>query len=127
MGTLVGGEFEPERRLAMDAGYGLGGGGSMLTPYFGMTLGEARSRTMRGGARWELRHDLAVGVEATRSESADTDAATVHHLRSALRFRKGRSLSETPVSVRRLGVQGPDSQRQRSTWTATETWNANSL
>ena len=85
-GTLVGGEFEAERRLAMDAGYGLGAGGGVLTPYVGMTLGEAQARTMRGGARWELRQDLAVGLEATRSESADADAATDLRLRAALRF-----------------------------------------
>ena len=85
-GTLVGGEFEAERRLAMDAGYGVGAGGGVLTPYIGMTLGETQSRTMRGGARWELRQDLAVGVEATRSESADADADTDVRLRAALRF-----------------------------------------
>ena len=85
-GTLVGGEFEAERRLAMDAGYGLSAGGGVLTPYVGMTLGEARSRTVRGGARWDLGHDLAVGLEATRSDSAGADAATDVRFRAALRF-----------------------------------------
>ena len=70
----------------MDAGYGLGAGGGVLTPYAGLTLGERRSRTLRTGVRWTLGQDLAVGLEATRSESAGADAATTLQLRGALRF-----------------------------------------
>ena len=86
-GTLVGGEFEAERRLAMDAGYGFGlsDGRGVLTPYAGMTLGEASSRTMRGGARWQLGPDVAVGVEATRDDAGETSSTGIQ-LRAALRF-----------------------------------------
>ena len=80
-------EFEAAGRLAMGAGYGFGLGPKrgLLTPYAGMTLGEASSRTMRGGARWELGTDVAVGLEAARQESAD-EAANELGLRATLRF-----------------------------------------
>ena len=46
-------EFEPESRLEMDVGYGFGlpGNRGVLTPYAGMTLGDARARTVRTGTR----------------------------------------------------------------------------
>ena len=80
-------EFEPSGRLAMDAGYGvgLGHGRGVLTPYAGMTLGEASSRTMRGGAKWQLGPDVAVGLEATRDDAGETSSSGIQ-LRAALRF-----------------------------------------
>ena len=83
-----GAEFEPTRRLAMDAGYGvgLGHGRGVLTPYAGMTFGEQATHTMRGGAKWQLGPDVAVGLEAARSASAGTDSTHEVRLRAALRF-----------------------------------------
>ena len=82
-----GAEFEPTRRLAMDAGYGFGlsEGRGVLTPYAGMTLGEQSSRTMRGGAKWQLGPDVAVGLEATRDDAGETSSSALQ-LRAALRF-----------------------------------------
>ena len=50
----------------MDAGYGfaLPGNGGVLTPYTGMALGEAGTRTVRAGARWELGPNAVLGLEA---------------------------------------------------------------
>ena len=72
----------------MDAGYGvgLGHGRGVLTPYAGMTLGEASSRTVRGGAKWQLGPDVAVGVEAARSVSVGAHGETEVALRAALRL-----------------------------------------
>ena len=61
-------EFEADRRLAVDAGYGVGlaHGRGVLTPYAGLTLGEAGARTVRTGARWQLGTDAVLGLETTR-------------------------------------------------------------
>ena len=67
-----GAEFEPTARVVMNAGYGfgLGEGRGLLTPYTGMTFGEQGSRTVRGGAKWQLGADFAVGIEASRTAEA---------------------------------------------------------
>ena len=81
-------EFEPTRQLVMDAGYGigLGAGRGMLTPYSGMTLGEASSRTVRGGLRWKLGADAVLGLEATRQSSEGGETSDEVRFRAALRF-----------------------------------------
>ena len=61
-------------------------GRSRLTPYGGFTLGNAGSRTMRGGARWTFGADVATTLEATRSENQAGEAANEVRLRAALRF-----------------------------------------
>ena len=55
-GLAPGGEFEAERRLEGEVGYGLGafGGRGRVTPYAGLGLAEAGDRTWRAGARWSL-------------------------------------------------------------------------
>ena len=72
----------------MDAGYGFGlpGNRGVLTPYAGVTLGDAGNRTVRTGTRWQLGPDVVVGLEATRqtSDAAETDNQLT--LRAALRF-----------------------------------------
>ena len=81
-------EFEPESRLDMDVGYGFGlpGNRGVLTPYAGMTLGDARARTVRTGTRWQLGTDAVLGLETTRqtSDAGETDNRLM--LRAALRF-----------------------------------------
>ena len=81
-------KFDATRRLEVDAGYGLGlaHGRGVLTPYAGFTLGEAGTRTVRTGARWQLTPDAVVGVETTRQASDAGEANNRLMLRAALRF-----------------------------------------
>ena len=72
----------------MEAGYGFGlpGNRGVLTPYAGVTLGDAGSRTMRTGARWQLGPDAVLGLEGTRQSSQTGETASEVRLRAALRF-----------------------------------------
>ena len=81
-------EFEAGGQLAMDAGYGVGlpGNCGVLTPYAGVTLGDAGARTMRTGTRWQLSPDVVVGLEATRQTSDASETDNQLRLRAALRF-----------------------------------------
>ena len=81
-------EFEAAGQLAMDAGYGVGlpGNRGVLTPYAGMTLGDAGARTVRTGTRWQLNPDTVVSVEATRQASDGSETANQLTLRAAVRF-----------------------------------------
>ena len=81
-------EFEAASRLEMDAGYGFGlpGNRGVLTPYAGMTLGDAGTRTIRTGTRWQLGPDIVVGLEATRQTSEASEADNQLMLRAAVRF-----------------------------------------
>ena len=81
-------EFEAAGQLAMDAGYrvGLPGNRGVLTPYAGMTLGDAGARTMRTGTRWQLGPDAVLGLEASRQTSDAGEADNQLMLRAALRF-----------------------------------------
>ena len=82
------GGFEADRRLAIDAGYGIGlrHGRGVLTPYAGLTLGDAGARTVRTGARWRLGPDAVLGLETTRQASRAGEAGNHLMLRAALRF-----------------------------------------
>ena len=82
------GEFEADSRLAIDAGYGIGlrHGRGVLTPYAGLTLGDAGARTVRTGARWRLGPDAVLGLETTRQASRAGEAGNHLMLRAALRF-----------------------------------------
>ena len=75
-GLAPGGEFEAERRLEGEVGYGLGafGGRGVVTPYAGLGLAEAGDRTWRAGARWSLAPHLAMSLDGTRREPANDDA-----------------------------------------------------
>ena len=81
-------ELEPTSRIVMNAGYGfgLGEGRGLLTPYTGMTFGDQGSRTVRGGAKWQLGADLAVGIEASRTAEGREPATHAISLQGALRF-----------------------------------------
>ena len=81
-------DFEASSRLEMDAGYGFGlpGNRGVLTPYAGVTLGDAGARTMRTGTRWQLNPDTVVSVEATRQASDGSEPDNQVRLRAALRF-----------------------------------------
>ena len=81
-------EFEADSRLAIDAGYGFGlpGNRGVLTPYAGMTLGDAGHRAMRTGTRWQVSPDATFGLEASRQASDAGKADNQLMLRAALRF-----------------------------------------
>ena len=80
--------FEGDARLAVDAGYGVGlaHGRGVLTPYAGLTLGDAGRRTMRTGARWQVGADAALGLEGTRWTSDAGESDNELMLRLAVRF-----------------------------------------
>ena len=78
--------FEDDARLALDAGYGVGVGHGVLTPYAGFTLGDAGNRTVRTGARWHIGADAVLGLEGTRRTSGIGEADNHLMLRIALRF-----------------------------------------
>ena len=81
-------EFEADSRIALDAGYGFGLAHrrGVLTPYAGLTLGDAGNRTVRTGTRWQVSPDATFGLEATRQASDAGEAANEVRLRAALRF-----------------------------------------
>ena len=83
-----GAQFEPTSRIVMNVGYGfgVGEGRGLLTPYTGMTFGEQGSRTVRGGAKWQLGADFAVGIEASRTAEGEEAATHAISLQGALRF-----------------------------------------
>ena len=69
-------DFEAERRLEGEVGYGLGAFGErgVVTPYAGLGLAEAGDRTWRAGARWSLAPHLAMSLDGARREPANDDA-----------------------------------------------------
>ena len=83
-------DFDAERRLEGEIGYGLGafGGRGLVTPYAGLGLAEAGDRTWRTGARWSLAPHLAMSLAGARREPANDDEAPQHALmlRGALRW-----------------------------------------
>ena len=83
-----GGGFEADGRIEAQMGYGfaLPRNRGLLTPYSALTLGSEGGRTMRGGARWMLDSDVAVTLDATRTESAGTEAENEVRVQAALRF-----------------------------------------
>ena len=69
--------FEPAGRLDAEAGYGLGAfaGRGLMTPFAGLALSDAGSRTWRSGVRWTLGPDLSFGVEGALREAANDNPA----------------------------------------------------
>ena len=69
-------DFEAERRLEGEIGYGLGAFGErgVVMPYAGLGLAEAGDRTWRAGARWSLAPHLAMSLDGARREPANDDA-----------------------------------------------------
>ena len=72
----------------MDAGYGFGlpGNRGVLTPYAGLTLGDAGNPTVRTGTHWQVNPDATFGLEATRQASDAGEPDNQLMLRAALRF-----------------------------------------
>ena len=87
-GLGAGNEFEADSRLAFDAGYGFGltGNRGVLTPYAGLELGDAGSRTVRTGARWQVGPDAVFGLEGTRQTSDAGEGDDQLMRRAALGF-----------------------------------------
>ena len=89
-GLAPGGEFEAERRLEAELGYGLGAprGLGLVTPYAGLSLADGGGRAWRLGARWQAAPDVTFGLEGTRREPANDDEAPRHGLmlRGVLRW-----------------------------------------
>ena len=83
-----GGGFEADGRIEAQVGYGfaLPRNRGLLTPYGALTLGSEGGRTIRAGVRWMFHSDLAVTLDATRSESRAADATNELSIRAALRF-----------------------------------------
>ena len=81
-------EFEADSRIAIDAGYGFGlpGNRGVLTPYAGMTFGDAGERTVRTGTRWQLGPDAVLGLEGSRQASDAGEGDNQVTLKAALRF-----------------------------------------
>ena len=81
-------EFEADSRIAMDAGYGFGlpGNRGVLTPYAGMTFGDAGQRTVRTGTLWQLGADAVLGLEGSRQASDAGEGDSEVRLKAALRF-----------------------------------------
>ena len=46
-----------------------------MTPFAGLALSDAGDRTWRTGVRWTLGADLSFGLEGTRREPANDNAA----------------------------------------------------
>ena len=67
------GTFEAARGLRAEAGYGLGAGGGLATPYAGLSLAGGDARTWRTGVRWTLGPSVALGLEGTRAETFNDD------------------------------------------------------
>ena len=71
-------EFEAGGQLAIDGGYGVGlpGNRGVLTPYAGVTLGDAGARTMRTGTRWQFNPDTGEDHSRKRSRQATASRKT---------------------------------------------------
>ena len=82
-------EFEANSRIAIDAGYGFGipGNRGVLTPYAGLTLGDAGNRTVRTGTRWQFNPDTVLSRRSGSRQASDAGEPTNEvRLRAALRF-----------------------------------------
>ena len=82
-------DFEAERRLEAELGYGFGAprGLGLATPYAGLSLAGGW-RAWRLGARWNVAPDVTFGLEGTRRESGNDDEPPQHGLmlRGVLRW-----------------------------------------
>ena len=82
-------DFEAERRLEGEIGYGFGAprGLGLATPYAGLSLAGGW-RAWRLGARWNVAPDVTFGLEGTRRESGNDDEPPQHGLmlRGVLRW-----------------------------------------
>ena len=88
--SLVGDDaFEAGARLEAEMGYGLGLAqiAGVLTPYVGLSVGEAGRREYRTGTRWHAGPHASVSLDASREETRDGGTATdALMLRASIRF-----------------------------------------
>ena len=75
-GLAANDDFEAERRLEAEVGYGFGGpeGLGVVTPYAGLGLAGGDARTWRAGARWSIGPSFALRLDGSRREAANDDA-----------------------------------------------------
>lgn len=85
---FVDGEFEAERRLEAELGYGIGVPGTrgLVASYAGLSLGESANRTYRTGARWNVAPEATVGLDATREERGEEDPVNAVVVRAQVRW-----------------------------------------
>ena len=82
-------EFKAEGRLQTELGYGMRPpvGHGVLTPYTGLSLGEADSRMYRVGVRWQVAPEAAVSLEGIRGEGTGAESSGSGLMfRAAVRF-----------------------------------------
>ena len=81
-------DFEAERRLEAEVGYGLlAPYRGVWTPYAGLSWAEDGRRTHRVGARWDLAPGAALGLESMRQRGRGDDAASAEVMfRTELRW-----------------------------------------
>ena len=71
-------DFEAERRIEVELGYGLGAphGPGLVTPYAGVTLSGGAHRALRTGLRWNASPSATVSLEARREGQGAGEATT---------------------------------------------------
>ena len=71
-------DFEAERRLEAELGYGVGAphGRGLVTPYAGLTLSGGAHRALRTGLRWNASPSATVSLEARREGQGVGEAPT---------------------------------------------------
>ena len=81
-------DFEAERRLDAEIGYGLRAGrtGGTITPYWGLSLGDAGGRAWRSGARWQVTEGLDLGIEAAGAGGHEGQASRSLMFRASARW-----------------------------------------
>ena len=82
------GRREARSRLEAELGYGLRAraGRGVTTPYTGLSLSEGGGREMRVGARWAVAPDLAMGLEAARSDRDQEASGNALRAQVAMRW-----------------------------------------
>ena len=78
-------QAEAGRRIALDAGYGVGARGATLTPFAGAVFGAEGERKVRAGIGWRRGGNVAVRAEAVQSGRGE-EATTAIGVKAALRF-----------------------------------------
>ena len=88
-GLAVDDDYGGEARLQAELGYGLRSpiGHGVLTPYAGLSLGEADGRMYRVGVRWHVGPRAWLALDGNRDEtSAGNSPTNTATLRAAVRF-----------------------------------------
>ena len=80
--------FEPTKRLATHAGYGvrLNGRRGLLTPYVGLTINDELGRTLQSGVNWLLGSDVDVRFEVVRYARGEVETSDEVRLQAGMFF-----------------------------------------